>query len=54
MKARVILVKVQYKEQVWYDLKEVTMGLTHGKYIQQSSPNIGEDTGRKDSEADSL
>lgn len=47
---REILVKVEYHGQVWYEVKQITMGKTHGKSIQtghlpgygvESSPDVG-------------
>jgi len=48
-----ILVKVQYKEQIWYDLQEITVEQIHGK-IRHSTESAGKDTTREDPEADSL
>lgn len=55
MTTKVILVKVQYKDQVWYTTKTITMGQTHARSIIQESHGYSHPApSREDSEGNSL
>ena len=55
MKVRVILVKIEYKNQSWFVTQEETMGKTHARFIIQEGSSYPRLTlTRKDSERDSL
>lgn len=48
-----VLKRVQYKEQVWYEVEEATMGKTHDT-VQQSRRDTRPTLPRETSERDSV